>query len=338
MNIPFPKEDFSPIHSLITRSVSTQVMREAVEVKLFDELEIKPCSLEMLAAHFGFVESKLSAILDLLDAYGLVSKNDGVYSNTPLASEYLVTNAPLYQGLAMKLTMGFCDGVNSRMDELLKQDGQERGSTDKKWSAADAMEGTAQESVGGGLQKAVESVCNLPEFEKFKLMADLGGNHGNYTMSILSRNPEMKGIILDLPHVVKISEERCSRMGYGERVEGVALDMREDELPLKNFDLLFASHVLYACQENIQPLLHKIANSLRPGGWLASHHYARTGSALSRETIASLEVITKLSGYFSHFIEPEFLEQELAACGFGNFKRYETDSAKGIMLVLAQKL
>lgn len=338
MNVPFPKEDFSSIESLITRSVSTQAILEAVDFKLFDELEMKPRTLSALAVHFGFIEAKLGAILELLEAYGLVSEGNGRYSNTSLSSEYLVSSAPLYQGQAMKLTAGFCSGVNSRMGELLKSSGEERGNTDRKWSTVDTMEGTAQVSLGGGLQRAVKAVSELEGFDDFRLMADLGGNHGNYTMSILDRNPQMNGVILDLPDVVEFSMKRCAKMGYDKRIEGVGLDMREDELPLREFDLVFASHILYACQENMQPLLQKVYNSMRPGGWFAAHHHARTGSGMSPETIASLEVITKLSGYFSHFIEPEFLEEELAACGFGNFKRYETNSAKGITLIAAQKL
>ncbi|MFW5497677.1 MULTISPECIES: methyltransferase [unclassified Maridesulfovibrio] len=338
MNYPRPEQDFSPVHSLIIRSVSSQVVMEAVNFKLFDTLEMKPASLKELADYFEFDEMKLGSLLDLLESYDLVRKHDGHYSNTYLATEYLVSTSPLYQGLAMGLTMDFCTGVIRDMGELLKGNKSQRDDSDKKWAATDAMEGTAQESLSGGLHATVDAISQLPGFDDFRLMGDLGGNHGNYTMSVIARNPHLNGVILDLPHVVPLAEQRCRDNGFGDRVKGVAVDMREEELPLLDFDLIFASHVLYACRGNLKPVLEKVARSLRSGGWFCANHYAKTGSPMSTQTIASLEVITTFAGYFSHFIEPDILERELKECGFGNFRRTWSDSGKGIILVSAQKI
>ncbi|WP_421900890.1 methyltransferase [Maridesulfovibrio sp.] len=338
MNYPKPEQDFSPVHTLIIRSVSSQVVMEAVNFKLFDTLELKPASLKELAEFFEFDELKLGSMLDLLESWDLVKNNGGQYSNTHLATEYLVSTSPLYQGLAMGLTMDFCAEVIRDMGDLLKGKKSQRDDSDIKWAATDAMEGTAQESLSGGLHTTVDAISQLPGFDDFRLMGDLGGNHGNYTMSVLTRNPQLDGVILDLPHVAPLAEQRCRDYGFGERVRGVPVDMRDEELPLLDFDLIFASHVLYACRGNLKPVLEKVAKSLRPGGWFCANHYAKTGSPMSTQTIASLEVITTFAGYFSHFIEPDVLEKDLKECGFGNFRRTWSDSTKGILLFSAQKL
>ena len=338
MNYPKPEQDFSPIHSLIICGVTSHTIMEAVNFKLFDTLEIKPASVEDLAEFFEFDELKLRAMLDLLEACDLVQSAGGLFSNTHLATEYLVSTSPLYQGLSMGLTMDFCSLVNREMGELLRGEACKRDDSDTKWAADDAMEGTAQESLSSGLHETVSAISNLPGFDDFRLMGDLGGNHGNYTMSLLDLNQKMDGVILDLPHVAPLSEKRCREKGYGERVSAFGLDMREDELPKMDFDLIFASHVLYACRGNLKPLLQNIAKSIRVGGWFCANHYAKTGSPMSAQTIASLEVITTFAGYFSHFIEPDKLEAELRDCGFGNFRRSWSDSSKGILLVSAQKI
>ncbi|WP_319780670.1 methyltransferase [Maridesulfovibrio sp.] len=338
MNYPKPEQDFSPVHGLIIRGVTSQAIMEAVNFKLFDTLEMKSASAKELAEFFEFDELKLKSMLDLLEACDLVKNTDGRFSNTHISTEYLVSTSPLYQGVAMGLTMDFCTAVNRDMGNLLKGKVSKRDETDNNWGAAEAMEGTAQESLSSGLHETVSAISNLPGFDDFRLMGDLGGNHGNYTMAILSRNPKMDGMILDLPHVVPLAEERCREMGYGKRISTVGLDMCEDELPQKNFDLIFTSHVLYACRGNMKPLLEKIARSIRPGGWFCANHYAKSGSPMSTQTIASLEVITTFAGYFSHFIEPDVLENDLRECGFGNFRRTWSDSSKGIILVSAQKI
>ncbi len=92
---------------------------------------MKPASLKELAEYFEFDELKLGSLLDLLESYDLVQKHDGLYSNTYLATEYLVSTSPLYQGLAMGLTMDFCTGVIRDMGELLKGNKSQRDDSDK---------------------------------------------------------------------------------------------------------------------------------------------------------------------------------------------------------------
>ncbi len=338
MNYPKPEQDFTPVHNMIIRSVSAQVIMEAVNSKIFDTLELKPATLRDLADHFEFDELKLRAVLDLLESWELVKNEDGYYSNTYVATEYLVSSSPLYQGLGMGLTMGFCAEVVRDMSELLRGRKSKRDESDNNWAAADVMEGTAQEALGGGLHNAVSAVAALPGFDEFKLMGDLGGNHGNYTMSILDRNSQLQGIILDLPAVVPLSEERCRENGYADRVRGIAVNMLKEDLPELDFDLLFASHILYSCRGELKPVVEKIAKSIKPGGWFCANHYTKSQSPLSDQTIASFEVITTFAGYFSHFIDPDVLENVLTECGFGNFSRTWSDANKGIMLVSAQKL
>ena len=40
------------------------------------------------------------------------------------------------------------------------------------------------------------------DFSQFKCIADLGGGHGALLYGILSKNPQVRGILADLPHVV----------------------------------------------------------------------------------------------------------------------------------------
>ncbi|SDK90957.1 Dimerisation domain-containing protein [Maridesulfovibrio ferrireducens] len=337
MNIPFPKESFTPINDIILQSVTAPAIIEAIKIKMFDVLENQEKSLDDLAQEFGFIPYKLETVLNLLEVRGLVEKRDEKYSNSKIASEFLVSTAPLYQGLAAIVSMGFCETVNSSLGEMLKKDKQERKDTDKKWSTEEAMEGTAQNAVAGGLQKAVEIISELPDFNSFKLMADLGGNHGTYTMSILDKNPDLAGIICDLPKVADVAEKRCAQMGYAGRITGYGVDLRTGALPDEKFDLILTSHFLYSCQDNLEPLFEKINQALLPGGWFVAHHHAHRGSDMSKETVVALEMMTRLCGYFSHFIEAEVLETKLAASGFGNFQQKWTDHDNGLLLFAAQK-
>ncbi len=338
MNIPFPNESFTPVTDIIIQSITAQAILESIKVKMFDMLENGECSVDELAKKLGFIPYKLGTLMELLKENGLVVKNGEKFSNSRLSSEFLVSTAPLYQGLAVMLSMEFRENVNRSIGEWLKKDVKERKSTDEKWSTQKAMEGTAQESLTGGLQKTVEIISELPGFSSFKLMGDLGGNHGTYTMSLLDKNPDLSGIICDLPNVADIAEKRCAQMGYGGRVRGYGFDVRTDELPDEKFDLILTSHFLYCCQDDLDSVFQKVNQALVSGGWFVAHHYAKQDSEMSGKTVTALELMTRLCGYHSHFIEAEVLETKLSASGSGNFQQQWTDESSGLLFFAAQKV
>lgn len=337
MNIPFPKNDFSPVNELFIKNISVQAVYESSKLKLYDILEKGPKSLEDLAGETGLVPQRLDGLLGLLKAHGLLENNgQGLWQNTPMASEFMVSTSPLYQGRAMELMMGFYTQTTQGMEDSLKGQDQ-KGHTDHNWATETGMEGTAQEAISGELQKAVQALAGLPGFEKFKLMADLGGNHGTYSMSLLDKNPDLKAVLVDFPHVAEVSEKRCARFGYANRMECAGLDFRADDLPDRKFDLVFASHSLYSLPEQLDGLVEKIVAKLSPGGWFASHHLDNHSTGRDDKTRAALQLMTNLSGYHSHFIDAQVLEETMAKHGLGNFQRTVTDLSRGTLLLAGQK-
>ena len=75
------------------------------------------------------------------------------------------------------------------------------------------MKSMEQGVMVGSIQDATEFISALPEFPDLLRMCDLGGNHGFYTMALLNRNPQLRGMICDLPEVVKLAKEVISEMG-----------------------------------------------------------------------------------------------------------------------------
>ena len=57
------------------------------------------------------------------------------------------------------------------------------------------------------------------DFASSKVVADIGGGHGRILGEILRRNPSTRGILFDLPHVLKGSGEVLEKAGAAERVQ-----------------------------------------------------------------------------------------------------------------------
>jgi 2-polyprenyl-3-methyl-5-hydroxy-6-metoxy-1,4-benzoquinol methylase len=72
------------------------------------------------------------------------------------------------------------------------------------------------------LTRIVEpAVSKAYDFSSFAKIVDVGGGHGSLLTSILKKNPQAKGVILDAPQVVEGATARIKAEGLTERCEAV---------------------------------------------------------------------------------------------------------------------
>jgi len=337
MNIANPNMSFQPIQNLLLSSIAAKALLAAVEFKLFDNLKNQSMNVETLAHKLSAIPERLEPVLDILVSTQLLSRRDSAYTNTPLANEFLVSDSPCYQGDCMALTMNFCNGLENSIPDLLMGKQLDKKAADTDWATEQSMKGTEQEAIANGLAEIVDYIAALPNFANATSMCDIGGNHGLYTMAILDRNPALQGKIYDLPHVIPHTQNRCNEAGFESRITTCALDLGANALPPNEYDLIFTSHLLYAFKHQLADALQKIANSLKPNGWFVSHHNAGQHDSDNEIGKSSLELITRLSGYASHFIEEHELIPILHELGFHNIQMHRTSNASLGLILAAQK-
>ncbi len=329
-----PQSDFSPIETMMMQRVAFYALHRSMDLGLFDSIEAAGgMSVAALADAHGLHLSRTEALLDMLAVAGAVERTGDVYRNTPLASEHMVGASPFFQGQALALHVRFNETVEEHFDDLLRGDADARKFSDDGWGIEDVMLGTSQHARMGTLQDTVAFVAALPGFEDMRVMADIGGNHGEFSMALLDRNPALRGEIVDLPHVVPAATRRIGERGYEGRLAAVARDLRTERLSPGAYDLVLASHVLYGFVEAVDDLLADVFRSLRPGGWFVAQHSAPGGSA-TRGYDAVVEFVTRMAGYGSHHIDGPWLSDKLVKAGFSS---PETASAGGSGLLVAAR-
>ncbi|MHC1790898.1 methyltransferase [Solidesulfovibrio sp.] len=316
MPLTQPINDFEPVESRLYAGIAAKGLLAALEMGLFKHLEAGDCDLGELAAKTGTVPSRLEPLLELLTAQGLLAKGQA-YANTPTTSEYLVPGKPLYQGDGLALNAMFMKSLEQDLVGALRSNSESRNVSEACWGLEAVMEGTAAHALSGALQRVTRFVAGLPGFSDMRTLCDVGGNHGEFSMALLDANPDLRAVILDLPHVAEASLKRCRQRGYGDRIETRAFDLCTEAPDRAAYDLIVVSHVLYGVAEDLAPALGRLAAALRPGGWLVSHHFAPGGRASDVE--ACHELITRLAGYPTHFLSRQCLEQPMAASGLGEF-------------------
>lgn len=89
---------------------------------------------------------------------------------------------------------------------------------------------------------ASEVVVQAYDFSGIETLVDVGGGHGYLLACILRNNPDLRGKLIDLPHVVKGSAPAFDVAGLSDRVELVGGDFFET---VPSGDAYIAKHIIH---------------------------------------------------------------------------------------------
>ena len=87
------------------------------------------------------------------------------------------------------------------------------------------------------------AVLDAYDFSGIETLMDVAGGHGYFVGEALKRHPRMKGILLDLPHVVEGAKRTLREMGVDHRCQPVAGDFFEG-VP-SGADAYYLQHIIH---------------------------------------------------------------------------------------------
>lgn len=70
-----------------------------------------------------------------------------------------------------------------------------------------------------------EAILSSYNFSPFSKTVDVAGGHGSFLVGVLKANPAMRGVLVDLPHVIEKAKQRLSEDGLADRCEAFAGDI-----------------------------------------------------------------------------------------------------------------
>ncbi len=242
--------------------MSSRVILTAAELDFFTHLGKNPSTAKELAEMLGLDLKATTRLLDCLVVYGFLKKDEGRYLNTEkgavLSADHPETVRP------MVLHMVHLWTTWSQLTERVRkgQDLQTKPGLKFDEKSMKAFIG-AMHIVAKGLSAEIVGSYDSNPFSK---LLDVGGASGTYSIAFLRKNPEMKAIIFDLKGVIPIARERLQEEGLIDRVELVAGDFYQDELPT-GCDLALLSAIIHqnSIEQNVNLFL-KIHQALEPGG------------------------------------------------------------------------
>ncbi len=244
---------------------SACTLHAGVKLDLFTPLSAAPATASELAQRVGLSERGVSMLLDALTALDLLQKNDGVFSNTPFAAEFLSTTSPKYLGHIIKHHHHLVEGW-AQLDKSVQSGEPVRNRVSHEPSESE-RESFLLGMFNLAMMLAPKIVPQIDLTGRLRLL-DLGGGPGTYAIHFCLQNPELQATIFDLPASRKFAESTVAQFSMQERVDFQAGDFQQDEIDGR-YDVAWLSHVLHGEGEaGCSNMLQKAVAALEPGGLL----------------------------------------------------------------------
>jgi SAM-dependent methyltransferase len=278
-----PATDPTPIFEFLRGSFATELLTVAIaDFGLFDRLAGGPLASEDLRSAVGLAERPFAVLTTALRAMRLLERDPaGGLGLTPLSREHLVTGGPFdvsgYVGLTAE-----APGVRA-LAERLKADRPAGSHPDEEGAAFIFREGMGSQmeaeasarrltlALAGRARNVAPVLAACCPLEGARLLVDVGGGTGIYSIAWLQRHPGLQAIIFDRPEVLKVAAEMGEAYGVADRLRGVVGDMFADALPA-GADAVLLSNVLHDWDvPECRTLVKKCADAIVPGGRLLIH-------------------------------------------------------------------
>lgn len=135
------------------------------------------------------------------------------------------------------------------------------------------------------------------DFSALRTVVDVGGGHGSLLTAVIERNPELRGILFDQPHIIEGARSRIAASAVADRCEVVAGSFFEsvpsaDACMLKhivcNWDDAAAIQILKSCHRALPPggrilVLESVISHSAPAELLDVHLLTVVGGRMRTE-------------------------------------------------------
>lgn len=251
---------------------ASKTLLSAVELGVFTELAKQPLSVEHLTDRLGLHPRSAGDFFDALVALGMLSRDDGLYSNTPETDLFLDRAKPSYVG-------GWLEMANTRLFPFWASltEGLRTGSPQNEakhggeffealYREPQRLRQFLRAMTGLSMGAAAPIAARFP-WGRYRTVVDVGCAEGALPVQLALAHEHLSGGGFDLPPVAPVFDEYVNSFGLRDRLEFYPGDFFADRLP--SADVLVMGHILHDWSlAEKQTLIGKAYDALPEGGAL----------------------------------------------------------------------
>ena len=244
---------------------ATVAMLAGMKLDLFTPLKDGPLQTEQLAVKLGVEAGKLGPLLYTLVIAGLLTEEEGAFSNTPESDAYLVNGKDGYFGETHKIWL------RNLLAALKTAETIRTGVPQEKYDWANMPKADLKalmEGMGAHDVSLANRLSTHYDFSHCKILLDAGGGSGTLAIAMTQIHPQLTATVVDLPQVTPITEQTVLDAGASDRVKVVSADLTCDPIP-GNYDVAFLNSVTQTLSaENVSQVIKNVGGVVNPGGAL----------------------------------------------------------------------
>ena len=263
--LPDPEPRYVGLLALPYQALRWELIKTAIELKVFDQLN-EPVDAEGVAAALSTHPANTKYLLNGLTAMGLVSKRNGLFSNTDLAGTYLTGNGDLNIGTSLLFMGSWVDPLLNGGTKELVTNGPP---PPKDLSKEEIWEHAARSALAmtrcGRAQRLAGYISEIPEFSSFGRMLDMGSGAGIISVAVAALHPDLDCVLLDQPAVCRVADEVIAEYGLENRVKTRPGNYFSDDIG-NNYDFIMANYTLNFYRDKMDRIMDKTLKALNSGG------------------------------------------------------------------------
>src|SRR5271166_7001225 len=335
-----PIEDVREISAITYGFMASKALFVALEFDMFTHIARGADSTQALATATGVAENRLITLLASLKSLGLVSEVGGRLINAPGTSKYLVAGAPGDFRDYVRFVNGAAGYESFRyLDMALRG---ERVFQDKGWYEGVVYEG----GIGGERFSSAQHMGSLGparlmakrvDLKDRRMLLDVGGGSGAYSIAFCNANPQLSATILDFPQTVDTAKRYAREAGLADRIGNLAGNAVTTDWP-EGHDVVLLSYVWSAVGEaDIEVLAKRAAAALPTGGLCLVHDFMVDDAREGPRFAAWYLLGSMLDNPSAVCLTPAYVERVLRDAGF-RIEKTETMLPGITMLTMAGKV
>ena len=246
---------------LLARSVMV-----GVRLGVFEALADGPHTAAEVAERCGTHPQATERLLSALAGAGYLRRVKHGFGLAPVARRWLLKGSvhSLYDAILLQ----FVDARLIEQTERFVRTGEAAHLHEAL--GADEWDVYQRGMRSGANIAAAELARRLPVPRGARDLLDIGGGHGQYSVALCRRHPDLRAVVLDLPQAVAAAAPILAREGMGDRVTHRPADAREVDLGERAYDVILIFNLIHHFEADVnRDLFGRCARALRPGGMLA---------------------------------------------------------------------
>jgi SAM-dependent methyltransferase len=333
--VPAAREP-DPFLDTFTGLVAARAVTSATMLGVFDALHEEPASAGRLAERLDLDALGADTLLTTLSTLGYVNCDGGRFRNTDVSERLLVRESPESiatfvgdQGdLHWQVLDLLPDALRSGRPYAMHE---ERRDDSERWAAY--IRGLFEIS-----RPEHEANAALVPVEDPRLLVDVAGGHGAFSMAMCDRHPQLAATVLDLPPSAEVGRRIVEEQGYSRRIafrEGGLFELGlGDEGSIDVVSVFNLAHHLP--EERNAELCRMARAALRPGGCMVIGDSARPEPG---EPVSEHGAISSLLFYaWSHSrnFTPSEIRGWMQAAGFDAVEAHRNERSPWRVVVVGR--